>query len=82
MENMSNQLIGYIALAIGIIIGWALKGLWKSIRERRRKVSGIMFRIVKNAKPTFKELADAIKRSKVEPIDAECENRKFRIVEK
>jgi len=35
MENISNQLLGYLALFIGVIVGWALCWLWGSVRRRR-----------------------------------------------
>lgn len=115
MDKISNELLGYIALATGVVIGWFLRGLWRSIRSRReraklidpetygwlvpgwgsvrerrrvkdRRISDIMFKIVKDAKTTFKEWADALRRSKAilsnPSFDAECVDGKFRIKEK
>ncbi len=31
---MSNQFIGFIILIIGIVIGWLLGGLYRSLREK------------------------------------------------
>ena len=37
MENISNEIIGYIALFAGVVIGWLLRGLWRSIKNRMAK---------------------------------------------
>jgi len=51
---MSNELLGYITLFAGTLIGWFLRGLWKSIRNRRHKAKladaeyiGGKFRIIR-----------------------------------
>ena len=41
MENISNELIGYIALAAGVVVGWALCWVWGRARDRRCKNKSI-----------------------------------------
>lgn len=33
---MNNEFFGYLALFIGVIIGFLLKGFYDSVRERKR----------------------------------------------
>jgi len=84
MELISNQLIGYIALFAGVVIGWFLRGLWKSVRERRnRKPVVAEFvggeDIKADVESVIKEEKEADKRRR---FDAEYSDGKFRIVEK
>jgi len=39
MENISNQVLGYIALFIGVVVGWALCWLWMSIKNKKKTKS-------------------------------------------
>ena len=39
---MSKEtLLGYVILFAGVLIGWALKGLWISIRKRWHKAKSV-----------------------------------------
>lgn len=36
MENVSNELIGFICLTVGLVVGSLLKGLWRSVKIRMK----------------------------------------------
>jgi len=36
---MSNEFLGYITLATGVVIGWLLCWLWMSIRNKKKTKS-------------------------------------------
>ena len=55
MENISNEAISFIVMIIGISIGWALRGIWDSMKDRKHKekladmeYSDGRFRIIEN----------------------------------
>lgn len=64
-----GTLLGNVILFIGVVIGWLLRGLWRSVRERR--VSDTMFRTVKQGKTTIGKLGSILKRGRDMSIDAE-----------
>lgn len=43
MENMSNELIGFLALIVGLIVGWLLRGVVQGKWGRRGLISPLLW---------------------------------------
>ena len=43
MENMSNQLIAFLCLIVGLIAGWLLRGVAQSKWDRRGFISPLLW---------------------------------------
>jgi len=98
MDQISNQLLGHIALFIGVVFGWILKGLWRSIRIRMKfkkiKLTNKDLEFIEFRKFCIKEIEKSYayglsfpipvlwNHDKNKTIDAEYSDGKFRIVEK
>lgn len=68
MENMSNQLIGFLALIVGLIVGWFLRGVAQGKWDRRGLINPRDVKFLWNH--------DASK-----ALDIEYKDKKFQIVE-
>ncbi len=84
---MSNELLGYIVLFAGVVIGWGLCWLWRSVRERRKRIADILFRTIQKGYLTFKEfeyankMADAYaKMGETKAVDLEYSDGKLKII--